>query len=76
VLNHISLEVPDVPKSAAELETRPARKLYARTIEHKTGINRRRLLNLFDPDGTRTELMEPDTVDGVAPVWSNAPAPR
>jgi hypothetical protein len=27
------------------------------------GLNRRRLLNLFDPDGSRTELMESRTVD-------------
>jgi lactoylglutathione lyase len=74
-LNHLSLEVPDVPKAAAELEARPARALYERAIAHKTGINRRRQLNLFDPDGTRTELMEPDTVDGVPPAWSDAPLP-
>ena len=75
VLNHMSLEVPDVSKAAVELEARAARGLYDRPIEYKTGINRRRLLNLFDPDGTRVELMEPTTVDGSTPEWSKAPAP-
>lgn len=74
VLNHISLEVPDVLKAAAELEARPGRKSYGRPIEQRTGINHKRQLNLFDPDGTRAELMEPDTIDGVPPVWFNGPA--
>ena len=34
----------------------PARKAYTRSLEIKTGINRKRQLNLFDPDGTRIEL--------------------
>lgn len=29
----------------------------------RIGRNRRWQLNLFDPDGTRTELMEPKAVD-------------
>ena len=31
-------------------------------------------MNLFDPDGTRVELMEPDTVDGQPALLHAAPA--
>lgn len=64
VRNHICLITPDIEKAVAILEARPARKNYARKIEIKTGVNRKRQANLFDPDGTRIELMEPNTVDG------------
>jgi lactoylglutathione lyase len=57
------------------LNERPYRKTYERPLEIRTGINRRRQLNLFDPDGTRTELMEPVTVDGNPAPPSQAPAP-
>ena len=33
-------------------------------------------MNLYDPDGTRSEVMEPKTVDGVSAPPSNAPPPR
>ncbi|MBS1859422.1 MAG: VOC family protein [Acidobacteria bacterium] len=75
-MHHICLEVPDIDKARAELEQRPARKDYARPLEVTTGVNRRRQMNLYDPDGTRTELMEPRTVDGAAPPPSTAPPPR
>ena len=76
VEHHICLETPDIAKAVAALEAKPARKEYARTIEIRTGINRRRQANLYDPDGTRVELMEPHTVDGVPTLPSNAPPPR
>ncbi|MDQ6708411.1 MAG: VOC family protein [Acidobacteriota bacterium] len=74
--NHVCLAVPDVQKAVDILETRPARKSYDRKIEVKTGVNRKRQANLFDPDGTRIELMEPNTVDGRPAPSSTAPAPR
>jgi len=73
--HHICLEVPDVEKAVATLEARPARKDYPRKIEVRTGINRRRQANLYDPDGTRAEIMEPRTVDGVPTPSSAAPWP-
>jgi len=75
VEHHICLETPSVTDARATLETRPARRNYSRPLEARTGINRRRQLNLFDPDGTRTELMEPVTVDGKPPDWSTASPP-
>ena len=74
--HHLCLEVPDVAASVAELEAKPYRKTYTRTIEAKTGVNRKRQVNLYDPDGTRTELMERTTVDGKPAPPSTAPPPR
>jgi lactoylglutathione lyase len=74
--HHICLEVPSVADSVAALETKPYRKQYTRLIEPKTGINRKRQANLFDPDGTRTELMERATIDGKPTPPSTAPPPR
>ena len=71
--HHICLEVDDIDQALAELEKRPARKAYTRPLEIKTGINRKRQLNLFDPDGTRIELMEARTVDGKPTPSSTAP---
>jgi lactoylglutathione lyase len=76
VRNHVCLVVPDMQTAIATLESRPARKSYTRPIEAQVGTNRKRLLNLFDPDGTRVELMEPDTIDGVPTPSSTAPPPR
>jgi len=76
VKNHICLVVPDIEKAVAALKARPAQKNFARTIEIKTGINGKRQANLFDPDGTRIELMEPNTADGKPVLSSTAPPPK
>jgi len=76
VKNHICLVTPDIEASVQALESRPARKGYGQPIEIKTGVNRKRQANLFDPDGTRVELMEPHTVDGQPAPSSTAPPPR
>jgi lactoylglutathione lyase len=74
--HHMCLEVPDLDKAKAWLDARPARKQYTRALEIHTGINRKRQLNLYDPDGTRLELMEPHTVDGTPAPSSTAPPRR
>jgi len=74
--HHICLEVPDVEEARALLETRRSRAAYARPLEVRVGTNRKRQLNLYDPDGTRVELMEPRTVDGQPAPSSTAPPPR
>ncbi len=76
VKNHICLVTPDLPKAIAILEAQPARKNYTQPIEISVGINRKRQANLFDPDGTRVELMEPNTIDGKPVPSSPAPPPR
>lgn len=76
VQNHICLAVPDIEKAVATLEARPAYKEYGQKIEIKTGVNGKRQANLFDPDGTRVELMEPDTANGKPVPPSTAPPPQ
>jgi lactoylglutathione lyase len=74
--NHICLVVPDIAKAVAKLEAQPARKDYNRQIAIQTGINRKRQANLYDPEGTRVELMEADTIDGKPAPPSTLPPPR
>ena len=74
--HHICLYVPDMDKALATLEARRARAGYSQPMQIRTGTNRKRQLNLFDPDGTRAELMEPHTVDGKPAPSSSAPPPR
>src|SRR5258708_37388127 len=74
--HHICLVTPDLAQAQAKLEAKPYRQSYTRPMEPRTGVNRKRQLNLFDPDGTRVELMEPGTVDGKPAPPSTAPPPR
>ena len=74
--HHICFEVPDIEKAQADLEKRQGRKFYSKELTFKTGTNRKRQMNLFDPDGTRSELMEPRTVDGVPTPPATAPPPH
>jgi len=74
--NHASLTVPDADKALAELTKRAARIGYDKEIKIQTGVNRKRQINLYDPDGTRIELMEPDTIDGRPAPSSTAPPPH
>jgi len=74
--HHICLEVPDVNVALATLNARPYPKEYARPIEVHVGVNRKRIINVFDPDGTRLELMEPATIDGKPTPSSTAPSPN
>jgi catechol 2,3-dioxygenase-like lactoylglutathione lyase family enzyme len=73
--NHISLTVPNMASALATLEARPARQAYHREFDAKTGVNGKRQANFYDPDGTRTELMEPVTVSGKPTPPSTAPPP-
>jgi catechol 2,3-dioxygenase-like lactoylglutathione lyase family enzyme len=77
--NHLSLMVPDAEKALDELQKRAARGLYqappGKEMIIKTGVNGKRQVNLYDPDGTRVELMEPDTVDGRPAPRSTLPPP-
>jgi lactoylglutathione lyase len=73
--HHLSLEVADINLARNELSARTNSASYARPMQIQTGINRKRQLNLFDPDGTRVELMEANTVDGLPTPSSTAPFP-
>ena len=61
--NHLALEVPDCAKAVEILRARPAAKEF-RMEDMKVGVNRKRQVNIYDPDGSRVELMEPTTIDG------------
>jgi catechol 2,3-dioxygenase-like lactoylglutathione lyase family enzyme len=74
--HHLCLQVPDVPTAVKTLQARLYFKTYARPIQDHLGINRKRQANLYDPDGTRIELMEPNTVDGKPTPSSTAPPPQ
>ncbi len=73
--NHISLEVTDVAESVAILKARPAFKTYGKDLKVATGVNQKRQVNIYDPDETRVELMEPNTVTGKPTPSSTAPPP-
>ena len=74
--HHLCLVVPDVPDAVSKLKASPYIKDYKREIEVHLGKNRKRQANLFDPDGTRTEIMEPKTFDGLPTPPSTAPPPH
>jgi catechol 2,3-dioxygenase-like lactoylglutathione lyase family enzyme len=74
--NHASLMVPDAEKAVAELTKRAAKIGYTKEIKIQIGVNRKRQVNLYDPDGTRIELMEPNTIDGKPAPSSTAPVPH
>ena len=73
--NHISLVVPDIEKSVALLKARPAFPSYGKELTIATGVNGKRQVNMYDPDGTRVEIMEPNTVSGKPTPSSTAPPP-
>jgi lactoylglutathione lyase len=75
-MHHLCLEVADVEKTRAILQSRPAPKGWSKLGVVQLGKNRKRQLNLFDPDGTRVELMEPRTVDGLPAPSSEALPPN
>jgi lactoylglutathione lyase len=74
--NHVALLVPDLATAVASLQARPAIKSYTQPLgAGHVGHNGKRQLSLFDPDGTRVELMEPNTADGKPVPSSTAPPP-
>lgn len=75
-LHHICLEVPDIEAARKTVADRATATGYTRPIQPRTGTNRKQQMNLFDPDGTRSELMEPKTVDGKPTPPSPAAPPR
>jgi catechol 2,3-dioxygenase-like lactoylglutathione lyase family enzyme len=73
--NHISLVVPDINKAVADLESRPYYKTYGQELKIATGVNQKHQVNMYDPDATRVEIMEPFTVTGKPTPSSTAPPP-
>jgi catechol 2,3-dioxygenase-like lactoylglutathione lyase family enzyme len=73
--NHLCLEVPSADSALVLLKQRAAATDYKRPLEIHTGKNGKRQINLYDPDGTRTELMESHTANGQPAPSSAAPPP-
>jgi lactoylglutathione lyase len=59
-LHHIALLVPDIQRAVDILRPRAAKTGYNMAAP-RIGRNNKWQLNLYDPDGTRVELMEPFT---------------
>ena len=59
-LHHVALLVPDIQKALETARERSGDPTGVRAPQ--VGRNRRWQLNLFDPDGSRAELMEPFTI--------------
>lgn len=74
-MHHVCLEVPDVAAAGAELARRPYPPGSKPPTELKVGVNGKRQINYYDPDGTRVEIMEPRTHDGVPRPPATAPPP-
>ena len=74
--HHLCLQVPNVEASIKTLMVRPYYETYGHPMDIHPGINRKMQANLFDPDGTRTEVMEPNTIDGKPTPPSTAPPPQ
>ena len=74
-MHHICLEVPDVEQAGAILKTRVLPAGSKPPTEMKAGVNGKRQINYYDPDGTRVEVMEPGTFDGKPRPPSPAPPP-
>jgi lactoylglutathione lyase len=75
VAHHFCLVVPDVAKAKEVLEARPLPPGARFPSGIAIGRNRKRQIRAFDPDGTRVEIMEPDTIDGKPAPSSTAPPP-
>jgi len=63
-MNHICLEVADLNTVINTLNQRTLPAGCKTPTALKTGFNKKRQINCFDPDGTRVEIMEAKTVDG------------
>lgn len=72
-MNHICLVVEDVSKSETTLSSRKLPEGLKNPTAMKTGINKKRQINCYDIDGTRVEIMEAKTVDGMPVPSSTAP---
>jgi lactoylglutathione lyase len=61
-MHHVALVVPDIQAALDTVRARPGGWDRQTVRNPQVGRNRRWQLNLFDPDGSRAELMEPYTM--------------
>lgn len=72
-MNHICLEVKDVNVAKQTLDARRLPEGYREPNGPNTGINKKRQINYYMIDGTRIEVMEDHTIDGLPAPSSTAP---
>jgi lactoylglutathione lyase len=72
VKDHICLSAPDVPKVTAELQAKPAMNEFPKAIAdiHQLGSGKH-VIEIYDLDGNRVELMEPPLNKGAADSTGN-----
>jgi catechol 2,3-dioxygenase-like lactoylglutathione lyase family enzyme len=75
VLNHLCLEVRDAAAAGDTLKSRPLPDGCPAPTPIRIGKNGKRQVNSYDPDGTRVEMMEANTVDGTPAAPSHALPP-
>jgi hypothetical protein len=61
-LHHVALLVPDIQAALETVRARPGGTDPIAVRTPQVGRNKRWQLNLYDPDGSRAELMEPFTM--------------
>ena len=76
ILDHVCLEVPEVAAVEESLRARALPEGCKAPDPVRTGVNHRRQINCYDPDGTRVEVMEENTADGAPAPSSDAPPPK
>lgn len=69
ILDHMSLDVDEIHGPVGILRDRARSGCYTQEIEPQQGLNNKWQLNLYDPDGTRAELMETDEFNHRSPDW-------
>jgi lactoylglutathione lyase len=75
VNHHFCLVVPDVAKAGEMLSRRPLPPGAQLSTKIIAGTDHKRQIHVFDPDGTRIEIMEPGPVDGLPAPSSPASPP-
>lgn len=72
VKDHICLSAPDVPKVTADLQAKPSMSEFPKAIAdiHQLG-NGKHVIEIYDLDGNRVELMEPPTDKAAAAAAGN-----
>lgn len=74
--HHLCLVVPDIGQAAQLLARRPLPAGAVLSTKVLVGTDHKRQIHAYDPDGTRIEIMEPTTTDGLPAPSSPAPPPN
>jgi lactoylglutathione lyase len=73
--DHLCLDQPDIVGAVALLQKRNYPPTAGKYLRFVMGMDHKRNLGLYDPDGTRVEMVESKTIDGLPMPISTAPMP-